>query len=157
MFGGRGRNLSAMRQRMADLMRGEGLPYSERTHTYNSRLAQELGKWADSLPGFDAIHDALFAAYFVEGRNISDVEELIRLAVSVGLPADEAQRVLTERCFRNEIDRDWQRSTQSGVTGVPTFDAGGHRVVGAQPYEVLEQLVTAAGARPAAASPSTPS
>lgn len=155
MFGGRGRNLSAMHQRMADLMRAEGLPYSERTHTYNSRLAQELGKWADSQHGFDAIHDALFAAYFVEGRNISDVEELVRLAASIGLPADEARSVLTERRFRNEVDQDWQRSTQSGVTGVPTFDAGGRRVVGAQPYEVLEQLVKAAGGRPAGASSST--
>ena len=71
------------------------------------------------------------------------------------MPADEARSVLTERRFRAEVDEDWQRSTQSGVTGVPTFDAGGHRVVGAQPYEVLEQLVKAAGGRPADASSST--
>jgi len=145
MFGWRGHDLQAMHQRMADLMRAEGLPYGERTHTYNSRLAQELGKWADSLPGFDAIHDALFAAYFVDGSDISDVEELVRLAAAIGLPADEARGVLTERRFRNEVDRDWQKSRQYGVTGVPTFVAGGRSVGGAQPYQVLEQLITAAG------------
>jgi hypothetical protein len=37
---------------MRGLMEQEGLPYDERTHSYNSRLAQELGKWADTYhPG----------------------------------------------------------------------------------------------------------
>ena len=58
-----------MNQRMVELMRAEGLPYGERTHTYNSRLAQELGKWADAC-GVEAIHDILYRAYFVENRNI---------------------------------------------------------------------------------------
>jgi len=40
-----------MYQRMKALMDAEGLPYGKRTYTYNSRLAQELGKWADTLPG----------------------------------------------------------------------------------------------------------
>ncbi|MGH8722840.1 MAG: DsbA family protein, partial [Burkholderiales bacterium] len=34
-----------------------------------------------------------------------------------------------------------QKSRAYGITGVPTFVAGGHGVVGAQPYEALEQLV----------------
>ena len=37
--------------RMKGLMDAEGLPYGRRTHTYNSRLAQELGKWTDTQPG----------------------------------------------------------------------------------------------------------
>ncbi|MGH7348293.1 MAG: DsbA family protein, partial [Candidatus Rokuibacteriota bacterium] len=44
-------------------------------------------------------------------------------------------------------DADWAKSRQLGVTGVPTFVAGGYGVVGAQPYEMLEQLVAKAGAR----------
>ena len=85
LFTGRHLDLQAMQQRLADLMRAEGLPYGERTHTYNSRLAQELGKWADTR-GVEAIHDVLYRAYFVDNRNISDLDELIRLAQSVGLP-----------------------------------------------------------------------
>ncbi len=89
MFAGRGVDLQAMHQRMTELMQQEGLPYGERTHTYNSRLAQELGKWADTR-GVDAIHDALYRAYFVENRNIADIEELVRLAEDTGLPPAEA-------------------------------------------------------------------
>ena len=130
---------------MAELMRAEGLPYGKRTHTYNSRLAQELGKWADTQES-ESIHDALYRAYFVEGRNISDRDELIRLAQSVGLPADDARAVLHERQYRQAVNADWTKSARCGITGVPTLMAGTHSVVGAQPYEILEQLVTAAGA-----------
>ena len=145
-----------MHQRMQQLMEVEGLPFSARTHTYNSRLAQELGAWADTQPGGEAIHDALFRAYFVEGRNVSDLDTLVDIAGSVGLRAGEAREVLIGSGFKPAIDRDWDRSRAAGVTGVPTFACGGHQVVGAQPYEVLEQLVVQAGARPRTSGPSGP-
>ncbi len=141
LFAGRDIDVEAMYARMKHLMHEEGLPYSKRTQTYNSRLAQELGKWADTQPGGEAIHDALFRAYFVEGRNIGDVEVLIEIAASVGLPAEDARRVLVERTFSAAIDADWQKSRAYGITGVPTFVAGGYGVAGAQPYAVLERLI----------------
>ena len=142
------RNLDpeAMYARMKRLMDAEGLPYGRRTHTYNSRLAQELGKWADTQPGGEAIHDALYRAYFVDARNIGDPDILVEIAQSVGLPAEEARQVLAERRFKDAVDADWAKSRQWGVTGVPTFVAERYGVVGAQPYEVLEQLMEKAGA-----------
>jgi predicted DsbA family dithiol-disulfide isomerase len=110
-------------------------------------LAQELGKWADTQPGGEAIHDALYRAYFVDARNIGDPEVLIDIAQSVGLPDEQARAVLTERRFKDAVDADWARSREWGVTGVPTFVAGRYGVVGAQPYQVLEQLLEKAGAR----------
>ena len=132
--------------RMKGLMDAEGLPYGRRTHTYNSRLAQELGKWADTQPGGGQIHDRLYQAYFVEARNIADPELLVEIAASVGLPAEEARAVLAERRFKDAVDADWAKSHEYGVTGVPTFVSGGYGVVGAQPYEVLERLLDRAGA-----------
>jgi len=146
VYAGRGIDPEAVYARMKGLMDAEGLPYGRRTHTYNSRLAQELGKWADTQPGGEAIHDKLYRAYFVDSRNIGDIEVLVEIAQSVGLPAEEARAVLTERRFKDAVDADWEKSHRYGVTGVPTFVAGRHRVVGAQPYEVLEQLVEKAGA-----------
>jgi len=141
-----GRDVGAMHNRMQRLMEAEGLPYCTRTHTYNSRLAQELGKWADQQPGFEAIHAALYRAYFAEGRNIGDLDILVDIAQSVELPADKARAVLRERRFKGAIDADWAKSRKYGVTGVPTFMCGDSRAVGAQPYEVLEQLVSRLGA-----------
>ena len=131
----------AMHAQMKARMEAEGLPYGERTMTYNSRLAQELGKWADTQPGGDALHDALFRAYFVEARDISQPAVLLEIAGRVGLPVDGAREVIEKRTFKDAIDRDWELSRAYGVTGVPTFVAGRRGVVGAQPYDVLEQLV----------------
>ena len=146
LFAGRGVDLEAIYQHMKGLMDAEGLPYRRRTHTCNSRLAQELAKWGDTETGGQAIHDRLYRAYFVDGRNIGDVDVLVELAVSVGLPADGARRVLEERGFKEAVDADWALSARAGVTGVPTFAAGGYQMVGAQPEEVLGQLMIAAGA-----------
>ena len=110
-----GRDIEPMRKRMKELMAEAGLEYGDRTHTYNSRLAQELGKWADSKPGFEAIHDALYRAYFAQA--------------------------LEDREFEGAVDDDWQRSRATGVTGVPTFYGNDLVVVGCQPYETLEKFV----------------
>lgn len=147
MYAGRGVDPEAMYQRMKRLMDAEGLPYGRRTHTYNSRLAQELGKWADTQPGGAAIHGALYRAYFVDARNIGDPEILVDIAASVGLSAELAREVLAERRFKDAVDADWAKSQQYGVTGVPTFVAGGCGVVGAQPLQTLEEFLEKVGAR----------
>jgi predicted DsbA family dithiol-disulfide isomerase len=146
LFAGRGYDIPKMQAQMRARMQAEGLQYGDRKMTYNSRLAQELGKWAETQPGGEAIHDALFRAYFVDGRNIGDPEVLVQIAESVGLPGDKAREVLDKRSFKAAVDADWQKSREYGVTGVPTYVAGGRGVVGAQPYEVLEQLVEGADA-----------
>ena len=145
LFAGRGYDIAQMQAQMRARMQAEGLPYGTRTHTYNSRLAQELGTWADTQPGGEAIHDALFKAYFVDARNIGDPEVLAEIAASVGLPADQAREVVEKRTYRAAVDGDWELSRRYGVTGVPTFVMGNRGVVGAQPYEVLEELVRQAG------------
>ena len=136
-----GRDLAPMRERMKALMAEAGLEYGERTHTFNSRLAQELGKWADSKPAGEAIHDALYRAYFVDNKNIGDVDELVEIAEAVGLDGQEARRVIEEREYKEAVDEDWRRSREAGVTGVPTFYGNDLVVVGCQPYETLEKFV----------------
>ncbi len=147
LFAGRDVDLDAMYEGMKARMNAEGLPYGKRTHTYNSRLAQELGKWADTQPGGNAIHMKLYEAYFVDARNIGDSDILVEIAESVGLDGATAREVIETRSFEGAVDADWEKSRQYGVTGVPTYVADAKSVVGAQPYEVLEQLMDAAGAR----------
>jgi predicted DsbA family dithiol-disulfide isomerase len=144
LFGGREADRKARHEQMKARMAAEGLPYGERTMTYNSRLAQELGKWADTQPGGEAIHDAFFRAYFVDARDISDTEVMLDIVKSVGLSVDDAREVLEKRTFKDAVDEDWKLSREYGITGVPTFVIGQRGVVGAQPYEVLEQLVAQA-------------
>jgi len=132
--------------RVEALMMQEGLPYGDRRFSYNSRLAQELTKWAEREGRGDAMHDALFRAYFLECSNIGKPEVLLDLVDGVGLATDQARAVLVERTFKAAVDQDWERCNELGVSAVPTYLAEGLAIVGAEPYEQLEKLVTKAGA-----------
>lgn len=146
LFGCGPEDIKAKNTRMKGLMDAEGLPYNERSHTYNSRLAQEIGSWAETQSEGTTIHDKFFEAYFVDRRNVGDIEVIIDIVKSAGLDEQEARAVLAERSFKTVVDADWEKSRTYGVTGVPTFVSNGHGLVGAQPYEALQQLMTQVGA-----------
>jgi predicted DsbA family dithiol-disulfide isomerase len=117
------------------------LPFGDRKMTYNSRLAQELGKWAEQMGKGDAFHDAVFRSYFADGRNIADVNVLIDVAMSVGLGAQKARDMLTARTFKEAVDSDWARAYESSVTAVPTFLMNGQTLVGAQRFNALADFM----------------
>jgi predicted DsbA family dithiol-disulfide isomerase len=148
LFRGRSIDVEGMMVRLRRVAEEEGLPFGNRSMTYNSRLAQELGKWAECQGRGGAYHNTLFRAYFVDGRNIGKPSELVRLAYSIGLSDEEAYKIINSRAFREAVDEDWSRSRQLGITAVPTFVLNGSTVVGAQPYPVLETFLTENGIQP---------
>jgi predicted DsbA family dithiol-disulfide isomerase len=117
------------------------LPWGERKKTYNSRLAQEFSKWAEAKGKGDEYHDAVFRAYFVDGKNIAKTDVLMGLVKVVGLPENEAREVLQMRTFKESVDSDWALVDKMGISSVPTFVLNHQTLVGAQPYEVLEQFL----------------
>jgi len=147
LFAGRGIDIGKAKLRLKHVADELGLPLGERKKTYNSRLVQELAKWAESKGKGDSFHDAVFRAYFVDGKNIGKIDELVALAKTIGFPEKEAKSVLESRVFREAVDSDWSRSHALGITAVPTFLVNQHTVVGAQPYEVLEQMLKTCGVK----------
>ena len=144
-------------RRLKMLMDAEGLPFDEgRTMTFNSRLAQELAKWAEGKLDSEGLNHeglnneglnmALYQAYFVDGRNIGDLEVLLQVTEEVKLPVNEAREVLEQRLMRPAVDADWQYARSIGVTAVPPFAVGLTGVVGAQPYDQLAQFLEHVGA-----------
>ena len=146
LFAGREDAWTRMSAKLIRLMEEEGVEYGDRTHTYNSRLGQELAVWGDEEGVTDTMHDALFRAYFVHNRNVAETEILVDVAASVGLDADRARSIVEDRTYREAVDDHWKRATDMGVTGVPTCVSEGFGVVGAQPYAVIEDLANRAGA-----------
>ena len=124
-----------------------GLPLGDRKMTYNSRLAQELAKWAESKGKGDPFHEAVFRAYYVNGINIGKVDELVGLAKSVGLPEKEARSVLEQRTLQGSRGRGLVPLSPVGDHRVPTFVMDHQSIVGAQPYEALEQFLKACGVK----------
>jgi len=146
LFAGRSTNIRKIILHLKQVADKLGLPLSEREKTYNSRLAQELAKWAGREGKEDAYHEAVFRAYFVGGKNIGKMDELVALAKSIGLPEQEARSALQLRTFKDDVDSDWRRSLALGITAVPTFVVNHQVLVGFQPYEVLEQFLRTCGA-----------
>ena len=137
----KGRDLDGMQRAMSARMAAAGLAYSDRTMTFNSRLAQELASWAETQAGGELIHMALFRAYFVDNRNIGQIDVLLDVAQTLGFDTGQARQVLEQRTYRAQVDRDWQYSYSTGITGVPAFLSNNQVVVGCQPYEVLAKFV----------------
>ena len=74
-----------MLARLRQVARELDLPFGERKMTFNSRLAQELGKWAEDQGRGDAFHNAVFLAYFQRGENIARQPVLLQICSAVGL------------------------------------------------------------------------
>jgi len=142
LFAGREAEIAAMQWRLSQLAAAEGIPLTVRTRTCNSRRAQELGKWAELRGTGDLFHRTVYRAYFIKGSNIARIDELMRIADSVGLPTDEAQAVLAERRFAAAVDADWQRAEELRITAVPTHLCEGKRLVGFSDYSDFVNLIS---------------
>ena len=141
LFGSNQEDIDQKNERMKELMILENLPYKNRTHTYNSRLAQEIGAWAQSIDNETSIHDNFFEAYFVQGLNVGLESVILDVVSKSGLNPEEARKVIKNRLFMKNIDDDWNKSRNYGVTGVPTYVYQKQSMVGAQPHENLVQFL----------------
>ena len=123
------------------------LPFGKREKTFNSRMAQELGKFAEQEGKGDDFHNSVFRAYFADGLNIGLQSTLVDIGAKIGLTSESVQEVLEKRLFKEAVDKDWTRSYQMGVNAVPTFMMNGMPLAGAQPYEKLVQMMDAGGVK----------
>ena len=106
-----------------------------------------MGKWAETKGKGDEFHGAVFRAYFVDGKNIAKTDVLMGLVKAVGLPENEAREALKMRTFKEAVDSDWELAYQMDISSVPTFVLDHEAVVGAQPYEILEQFLLKKGVK----------
>ena len=119
LFAGRDIDIPATLDRLRRVAADCGLAFGTRTGTYNSRRAQELGKWAETLNKGEEFHLAVFKAYFADGLNIAKIPVLVEIAESVGL--EGAEDVLAKGAFKEAVDRDWRYSMDLWIHGGPDF------------------------------------
>jgi predicted DsbA family dithiol-disulfide isomerase len=134
---------SAANRRMTALAAGVGLEYHlDRVRIGNTFDAHRLIHLAGSVGLAGAMKERLLAAYFTEGRSISDPVELVELAGEVGIDRDRATEVLGGDEFAAEVRADEARATELGCTGVPFIVVDERFAIpGAQPPDVLLRLL----------------
>lgn len=141
LFAGRDINVEASNQRFQKITEELGLDYSYRTVTYNSRLAQELAKWAETQPDSERIHDALYKAYFVDSLNLAVVDNLLSVVKSLEMDVNSAKEALENRLFKNAVDTDWSQAYKNGIRAVPSFVSKNRLLQGYHDSAGLAQLI----------------
>ena len=121
-----------------------GLPidFAAMKRTPNTVNAHRLIHWAGLEQRQTQVVDALFQAYFCDGKDIGDTDTLVELATHAGLDGDVVRRLLDgDQDVKDIQDRD-AHSREMGVSAVPTFIVGNQHVVpGAQPPELWESVI----------------
>ena len=124
-----------------------GLPSCELKKIYNSRLAQELGFWAESLDKEEQYHDAVFKAFYGEGLNISNKQVLANLVESIGLSGKDALKHLERETYKHRVDSDWKLAKDLELVAAPTYIINQNKLVGAHPYQRLQKFVESNGVK----------
>ena len=119
--------------------------FNDDTRMHNTFNLHQLLHWADQQGRMHELKQALFAAHFTNGRNISDNGVLADIAAETGLDRNEALAVLEDQRFAKEVRAAEQHWQQQGIQSVPAviFNER-HLVSGAQGVEnftnILQQL-----------------
>lgn len=133
-------NQEAIRERGA----GVGFTFNmdKRSRIVNTFDAHRLLHWA-ALEGSQAeLKQALLAAYFTEGRDVSSRDVLVDVASSIGLDATEARRVLDEDRYAQDVRAQEQFYQAQGIRAVPSVIVNDRYLIqGGQPADVFEQTL----------------
>jgi len=116
--------------------------FQRRTRIYNTFDAHRLLHWADGEGRGQALKNALFTAYFTEGRDPSNHDVLVSVAGSVGLDEKQARAILASEEFAREVREREQYYAGLGIHAVPSVIINDrHLIQGGQPPEVFEQAL----------------
>jgi predicted DsbA family dithiol-disulfide isomerase len=131
-----------MRSYMQSVAQSVGLDMHTRDVIINSRRALGAAEFAREQGKFDEMHHALFRAHWEGTGKLEEVDDLVRIAESVGLDGDEARNAIEEDRYADVIDENRRIASSVGIDAIPAHVFGRrYLVLGAQPYDVLKQVV----------------
>lgn len=128
-----------MAQYVTEMAQTVGLQYNfEKTVAVNTANAHRFSHLAKTVGKQKEAEELLFAAYFIEGKNIDDVAVLNEIGAKIGLDAARVEQMYQGTEFQNAVEHDAYESRQLGVQGVPYFVFNNkYAVSGAQDSEVF--------------------
>ncbi len=151
-----GRKYGAAPQQFADsqeLIRARGAQLGfrfdmhRRTRIYNTFDAHRLLHWAGLEGRQLQLKQALFAAYFGEGANVSDHAVLEKIAAQVGLDSGVAHGILVSDRYAADVRAREQFYRSQQIDAVPAIIINDrHLIQGGQPVAVFERVLRQLGA-----------
>ena len=135
-------------QSMGDVIRAEGssegiqFAFEKIERSPNTLDSHRLIRWAGSAGVQDEIVERLFAAYFLEGRNIGDRDVLMEIAREARMDTEIVSGLFDGDADRDLIEREDRLAHEMGISGVPTFIFENRFMLsGAREPEVLVRVI----------------
>lgn len=152
MKGANSADIAAMTERVAQAVKGAGLPIDFDNAIWASTgLAHQLiyaAKAAGATPedaaerGADMVR-RLHEAHFAEGKAVDDLDVLVSLAEAAGLDGAATRESLEAGTYKPQVEADIADANRLGITSVPFFVlAGKYGIAGAQPVEVMADALS---------------
>jgi predicted DsbA family dithiol-disulfide isomerase len=132
-----------MHERIIQTAKDAGLTYHlDKAIVANSYDAHKMIQLAKTKGLGDAAEERLFLAYFTEGADMGDPEQLLKLGKEIGLPEADILGALESDGYAYLVKQDIQEAQSIGVTGVPFFVFNRkYAVSGAQPPQIFLQTL----------------
>ena len=136
--------VAQMQANVCSIADGEGLCYDlSDTYSGNTADAHRLILWAEELGKGDELLEALYSAYFEKKISIFTHNELISVAVGVGIDEIAAREFLESDLLKDRIANDQDLAHQLGANGVPFYVINQQfGISGAQPQEHFDAIFT---------------
>jgi predicted DsbA family dithiol-disulfide isomerase len=134
-----------MPPRIAEEAAVEGieLRYDLIERTPNTMLAHRLMELAWENGCQHELAEALFQAYFCQGRDVGDAATLLAIAVETGMDGDAVSEFLAGDAGLAEVRAQLERAVDVGVSGVPGYYlANGFLLPGAQSADTMGQIIS---------------
>lgn len=138
---------------MEERAESAGIQFVEgRTHRSSSLLSLQAAEYvADNGLAAEAFHRAVFEAYFEQLDDIGDVDTLVRIAESAGIPGEGLRQALEDGVYRERVEEAVEGARMAGVRSVPTFIFDEeYAIVGAQEYDTFQAVMKELGREPRA-------
>jgi predicted DsbA family dithiol-disulfide isomerase len=145
LYFGRARS-EQMHMYMQSVAHSVGLDMQTRDVIINSRRALGAAEFARDHGRFGDMHHALFKAHWEGTGKLEEVDDLVRIGQLVGLDGDELRMAVEENRYAGVIDENRRVASSVGIDAIPAHVFGRrYLVLGAQPYDVLKEVVERVG------------
>lgn len=131
-------------QGVIDLAKEVGLNYDyENLVIVNTNNALRLMKFASKHQVGIQVEEALFKAYFEEGKNINDLDLLLKIAKDANLNAEEVKAMLNSDDLKERIKKDIERAENTfNLQYIPFYRLNFNQIIqGAITLEQYEDVL----------------
>lgn len=142
----------ALDKRVAEAGAASGLTFRHDLirRTPSTVNAHRLSRFAVEDGLQRAVMEAIFRAYFAEGRDIGDIGVLADIAAESGMDRGAVAERLEGDEARAEVRAEAAAASRAGISGVPTFVLNRHVLFsGAEAPETLAEALATAARHPA--------